>query len=423
MNICQQEVQIPVAGKKSQGNCAAGIRFATKGRETEMQDKMRHAATRASTALSSVLPERRIEIVSPTAQRSIRVGTHEQLMGLAATAMIAGWLTVGTVNMVSADAVADQKAEAELVRMTAQVQALKADTDALKGSVATTAERIEARQRFLDALLTGKAKGSDLAVLLPRRSKKMTAELAAEAGVLAPFAALEQKQLAMVDKAAATAETRLRDAEALIGRLGLSPSRFMSQSQSRIALGGPFVPATAGDAPGADPRFAQLFINWQRVGQLEEAMASIPAYVPAKNFSFTSGYGFRYDPFHGRGAMHGGIDMAGSHGEPIYASASGRVVRAERFAGYGNCIDIDHGKGIVTRYGHLASIGVNVGDSVIIGEKIGAMGSTGRSTGTHLHFEVRIDGKTVNPKPFLESSRYTLAFQQTQVGPQLASAQ
>jgi len=388
-----------------------------------MQDKMRHVANRASTSLSAVFPERRIEIVSPNAQRSISIGTREQLMGLAATAMIAGWLTVGTVNMVSADAMADQKAEAELVRMTAQVQALKADTDALKGSVATTAERIEARQRFLDALLTGKAKGSELAVLLPRSSKKLSAEVAAEAGVLAPFAALERKQLAMVDKAAATAETRLRDAEALIGRLGLNPARFVSQSQSRIAVGGPYVPATAGDAPGADPRYAQLFINWQRVGQLEEAMSSIPAFVPAKNFSFTSGFGFRYDPFSGRGAMHGGIDMAGAHGEPIYASAAGRVIRAERFAGYGNCVDIDHGKGIVTRYGHLSSIAVDVGDVVAMGERVGGMGSTGRSTGTHLHFEVRIDGKAVNPKPFLEASRYMLAFQQTPVGPQLASAE
>jgi len=392
-----------------------------------MQEKMRHVATRASFLMASVLPERRIEIVSPNAIRSISIGTREQLMGLATATMIAGWLTAGTMNMVSADAMADRKAEAELVRMTAQVQALKADTAALKGSVATTAERIEARQRFLDALLTGKAKGGDLAVLLPRNSRKVSAELAAEAGVLAPFAVLEQKQMAMVSKAAATAETRLRDAEALIGRLGLNPSRFVSQSHSRIAVGGPYIPASpnlsAGDAPGADPRFAELFINWQRVGQIEEAMASIPGFVPARNFTFTSGYGFRYDPFSGRGAQHGGIDMAGAHGEPILASASGRVIRSERFGGYGNCVDIDHGKGIVTRYGHLSSIMVSVGDRVTVGQKIGGMGSTGRSTGTHLHFEVRIDGKPVNPRPFLEASSYILAFQQSPVGPQLSSIQ
>ncbi len=352
-------------------------------------------------------------------------------------------MTVATITGQNAEKAADQRAQAELARMAAQVQALKADTAALKGSVATTAERIEARQQFLDALLTGRAKGSDLAGLLPRTTRKVSAEVAANAGVLAPFAALEQKQLALVDKAAATAETRLKDAEALIGRLGLNPGRFVAQSSSRgsfartqmssggsfirTGLGGPYVPATtapaADTAAGADPRFAELFVNWQRVEQLEDAMESLPSYIPAKSYTLTSSFGFRYDPFHGRGAQHAGLDLAGAHGEPIYAAAAGRVVRAERFGAYGNTIDIDHGRGILTRYAHLSSIKVAVGDRVGIGERIGGMGSTGRSTGTHLHYEVRIDGRPVNPRPFIESSRYLLAYQQDSMGPDLPAAQ
>ncbi len=341
--------------------------------------------------------------------------------------MIAGWLGAATVSGVSAEDAADRKAEAELARMAAQVQALKADTQALKGSVATTAERIEARQKFLDALLTGRARGSDLAELLPRHKRSVSADVAAASGVLAPFAALEQKQLALVDKASATAETRLKDAEALIGRLGLNPGRFVAQSAgnmltarfTRTGLGGPFIPA--GDAAGADPRYAELFVNWQRVEQLEDAMESLPSYVPAKNYTLTSGFGFRYDPFHGRGAQHAGLDLAGAHGEPIYAAATGRVVRAERFGAYGNTVDIDHGRGILTRYAHLSSIRVSVGDKVAMGEHIAGMGSTGRSTGTHLHYEVRIDGQPVNPRPFVEASSYLLAFQKEPVGPRLAS--
>ncbi len=342
--------------------------------------------------------------------------------------MIAGWLTVSTATGTLADKAADRKTEAELARMAAQVQALKADTAALKGSVATTAERIEARQQFLDALLTGRTRGDDLADLLPRTSRKISAEAAATAGVLAPFAALEQKQIALVDKAAATAETRLRDAEALIGRLGLNPNRFVAQSMSRVSRtgqGGPFIPASAGsgDSPGADPQFAELFVNWQRVEQLEGAMASLPSYVPAKTYTLTSGFGFRYDPFNGRGAQHAGIDLAGAHGEPIFSAAAGRVVRAQNFAGYGLVVDVDHGRGILTRYGHLSRIKVAVGDKVRMGQTIGAMGSTGRSTGTHLHYEVRIDGQPVNPRPFIESSTYLLAFQQEPAGPSLASAE
>jgi len=342
--------------------------------------------------------------------------------------MIAGWMTVSTVSGQNAEQAADQRAQAELARMAAQVQALKADTAALKGSVATTAERIEARQAFLDALLTGRAKRNDLADLLPRTTRRVSAEAAANAGVLAPFAALEQKQLALVDRAATTAETRLKDAEALIGRLGLNPGRFLAQSAfastsgsfTRTGLGGPFVPATDG-ATGADPRFADLFVNWQRVEQMEDAMASLPSFVPAKSYTLTSSFGFRYDPFHGRGAQHAGLDMAGAHGEPIHAAAAGRVVRAERYGAYGNTVDIDHGRGILTRYAHLYSIHVAVGDKVGIGERIATMGSTGRSTGTHLHYEVRIDGQPVNPRPFIESSRFLLAYQQKSMGPELSA--
>lgn len=348
-------------------------------------------------------------------------------MGIAGAAMIAGWLAVGTVNMVQADA--EQQSSAELSRMAAQVQALKADRAALQGQVLTTAERIEQRQLFLDALLSGKARGEELAELLPAaRKQRLSGEAAAAAGVLAPFAALEQKQTAIVDRAAATAETRLRDAERLIGRLGLSTNRFVSQSRGGIkasaslGMGGPFVPATDSDATGTDPRFAELFVNWQRVEQMEEAMASIPAFVPARNFTLTSSYGNRHDPFHGRAARHSGLDMAGALGEPIYAAATGRVVRAERFGAYGLAVDIDHGKGILTRYAHLSSIKVRKGDQVAIGQQIGGMGSTGRSTGVHLHYEIRIDGQPVNPRPFVESSSYILAFQRGTMGPSLASA-
>jgi murein DD-endopeptidase MepM/ murein hydrolase activator NlpD len=390
-----------------------------------MQVQFGRAVARLSGFASTRFPERRILIESPGGQRSISIGTREQLMGLASAAMIAGWLTVSTVTGVSSDQAQNKQTEAELARMAAQVQALKADTAALKGTVATTAERIESRQEFLDALLTGRARGADLADLLPRNIRKASAEEAAAAGVLAPFAALERKQLALVDKAAATAETRLKDAEALIGRLGLNPNRFVAQSSgrfSRLGVGGPYVPAAEGQSAGADPRFAELFVNWQRVEQLESAMESVPSFVPARSYTMTSSFGIRYDPFNGGRASHTGLDMAGAHGEPIYAAANGRVVRAERFGGYGNCIDIDHGHGIITRYGHLSSINVKVGDKVSIGQKIGGMGSTGRSTGTHLHYEVRIDGQPVNPRPFVEASNYLLAFQKESFGPELSAA-
>ena len=110
--------------------------------------------------------------------------------------------------------------------------------------------------------------------------------------------------------------------------------------------------------------------------------------------------------------MHAGIDLAGPFGTPIYATADGTIRRAGwNSGGYGNLIEVDHGRGIETRYGHLSAILVQPGQQVKRGQLIGRMGSTGRSTGSHLHYEVRIDGRAVNPIPFMKSTDYLVAMQ------------
>ncbi|MCS6986004.1 MAG: M23 family metallopeptidase [Sphingomonadaceae bacterium] len=336
------------------------------------------------------------------------------MAGLATTVLVAGFVGLGSAKLVADEAREDEATRAQVARMAAQVEALKAGTAALEGQVRSTVERIEARQRFLDALLTGKARGRELAELIPPAGRaRVSGDAAREAGVLAPFARLEAQQLALVDKAAATAETRLKDLQALLRRLGLDQERFLALSMPRIGVGGPFVPAAA---VGPDPRFAELYVSWQRLEQLEEALASIPAFLPVERFTLTSGFGFRFDPFSGTGAQHLGVDLAGAHGEPIRAAAAGTVVRAERFGAYGLTVDVDHGRGFLTRYAHLSRIDVRLGDRVAMGQRIGAMGSTGRSTGTHLHYEIRVDGRPVNPRPFLDSSRYILAAQGSDPG-------
>ena len=116
-------------------------------------------------------------------------------------------------------------------------------------------------------------------------------------------------------------------------------------------------------------------------------------------------------------AMHGGIDLAGPVGTPVYATADGVVGRAEwNSGGYGNLIKVDHGRGIETRYGHLAQMLVRDGQPVKRGQLIGRMGSTGRSTGNHLHYEVRIDDRAVNPIPFMKSNDYLMAMQKNGAG-------
>jgi murein DD-endopeptidase MepM/ murein hydrolase activator NlpD len=114
-----------------------------------------------------------------------------------------------------------------------------------------------------------------------------------------------------------------------------------------------------------------------------------------------SGFGYRSHPIYGSRRLHTGIDLDADSGDPIYAAGAGVVLSAGWRGGYGNCVVIDHGGGIGTLYGHMSSLGVSTGDTVGQGTRIGAVGSTGASTGPHLHFEVRTNGEPVNPVPYL----------------------
>lgn len=206
---------------------------------------------------------------------------------------------------------------------------------------------------------------------------------------------IEQRQLAL---AAALAGENVDSAT--LKRLGFYPSQSASDGR-----GGPF-------DGNADPTFKQLFTSWKKLDNIASSAIAIPSDKPVKTAAFTSGYGVRNDPFRGGHAMHAGIDLAGPYGTPIYATADGTVERAGwNNGGYGNLIELDHGRGIETRYGHLSKVLISAGQQVKRGQLIAYMGSTGRSTGSHLHYEVRIDGKPVNPIPFMKSTDYLVAMQ------------
>lgn len=178
------------------------------------------------------------------------------------------------------------------------------------------------------------------------------------------------------------------------------------------ATGGVFEKATPRDS-AADPQYRSLFLSWKKLDQVgTQGSVSIPSQRPVDLLTFTSNFGFRSDPFRGSRAMHAGVDIPGPLGTPIYATADGVVGRAQRLGGYGNYVEIEHGQGIQTRYGHMSAILVAPNTRVKRGQLIGRMGSTGRSTGSHLHYEVRLDGRAVNPMPFLQSSDYLIALQQ-----------
>ncbi len=185
-----------------------------------------------------------------------------------------------------------------------------------------------------------------------------------------------------------------------------------AQTTQTAATGGPMIGATSTEAAstiGADQQFRALFMTWKKLDTVEQGVIAIPSVQPVSQLSFTSNFGIRSDPFRGTAAMHAGVDIPGPTGTPIYATADGIVSNAERKGGYGNMVEVNHGKGIATRYGHLSRITVAANTRVNRGQLIGLMGSTGRSTGPHLHYEVRIDGHAVNPIPFLQTADYLLA--------------
>ncbi len=155
-------------------------------------------------------------------------------------------------------------------------------------------------------------------------------------------------------------------------------------------------------SPGGDAdaeRAGRILEGLDRMNLYRLAVEKAPFAMPLKtSFRYTSGFGRRW------GRMHEGIDMAGALGSPIYATADGTVIHAGWESGYGNLVKIRHEFGIETRYGHLSKVRVEVGQKVSRGDRIGDMGNTGRSTGTHLHYEVRTGGSATNPMTFIKAA-------------------
>jgi murein DD-endopeptidase MepM/ murein hydrolase activator NlpD len=271
----------------------------------------------------------------------------------------------------------------------------------LSAATEARARKIEQRQALIEAALIGS----------PVDPKLLAA--AASSGRLVPngpLAKLEQQQLQQAALVAKALDVRYQVTAAELHRLGIRPA----SAGSPDGVGGPF--EAAGNAT-----FKALFNSWKKLDELQGDVIAIPSDKPVKTeVTFTSGFGVRSDPFHRGAAMHPGIDLAAAYGTPVYATADGTVVRAGwNSGGYGNLVELDHGRGITTRYGHMSAILVHAGDRVTRGQEIGRIGSTGRSTGNHLHYEVRIDGRPVNPIPFMKSTDYVIAMQKRAGAPSM----
>jgi murein DD-endopeptidase MepM/ murein hydrolase activator NlpD len=215
---------------------------------------------------------------------------------------------------------------------------------------------------------------------------------------------VEGRQMAALNSVEDGIESRVRRMRGVISDLGLDMAQ-LEAATPRAGMGGPYVPVKLpADAGTFERQLYRINITRSQMERLNRTLALVPYRKPVVGeVEFTSGFGVRIDPFLGRPAMHTGLDFRAAMGDPVRATANGKVASAGWAGGYGRMVEIDHGNGLSSRYGHLSEIGVKVGDQVKIGQVIGAVGSTGRSTGPHLHYETRIDGEAVDPQKFLRA--------------------
>ncbi|MBX9651090.1 MAG: M23 family metallopeptidase [Xanthobacteraceae bacterium] len=215
---------------------------------------------------------------------------------------------------------------------------------------------------------------------------------------------VERRQMAALSAVEDGMESRVRRMRGVFTDLGLDMAQ-LEAATPRSAVGGPFVPVKLpADAGPFERQLSRINTTRVQVERLNRTLALVPYRKPViGEVEFTSGFGVRSDPFLGRPAMHTGLDFRAQTGDPVRATANGKVASSGWAGGYGRMVEIDHGNGLSTRYGHLSEISVKVGDIIKIGQVIGAVGSTGRSTGPHLHYETRIDGDAVDPQKFLRA--------------------
>ncbi len=351
--------------------------------------------------LRSWFPDREFFVRSQGQVRFVKISGRLQMTAAGlVTALLLGWLvTMATVLYLQFDSAAERRA---LLAREAKVASAASQVNAYRQSSEKHVEELARRQRFLEAAVeaqVGELSGGGAAApeaALGKISYNLTAGNS--------LAEIEQRQFALAERLTGFAEARAARAESSIRRVGLNPRLMMAKLDRSSAQGGPLLALTR-SGETLDPRVAKLGASLARMSALERGLSAIPSHLPASLEFISSGSGYRSDPFTGEAAMHSGLDFRGPMGAPIHAAADGTVRFAGTKAGYGNTVEISHGNGMITRYAHMSAFQAQIGQAVAAGDVIGAIGNTGRSTGPHLHFEVRIGDRAVNPRPFLEGNR------------------
>jgi murein DD-endopeptidase MepM/ murein hydrolase activator NlpD len=360
---------------------------------------------------SHLFRERQIIIRSEHGVRYLRLSPLRQKLfaGVSAAALLAlvGWSlatspivsdlqTGGSAVVQSAlDRLSGRAAEQDVAEEIEPVP----DSTPIVHSESSTVERIAELERRLE---DAEAERRRLAV----ERDKLEAErlrLVSTASAADKKAAALAAQQEAIQQLIARARAALERTQRGVSQLGLEPGKLLAQAP-RQGTGGPYIEfKRAGRGSPAHNNLVALGENLDKLTDLQRAVRAIPIGAPLGSYGLASPYGVRRDPFNGHLAMHNGLDLAAPQGAEVRARAPGKVTFAGRNGVYGNMVEIDHGYGLRTRYGHLSAISVKQGQQVGMRDKLGAVGSTGRSTAPHLHYEVSFNGKTIDPRKFVET--------------------
>ncbi len=354
--------------------------------------------------MRSWFPDREFFMRSQGQVRFIKVSARMQMVGAAVvTALLLSMAGMAVSQYLST------RDRLNLLNREAKVATAESRVAEYRDDLQSVAQDLSSRQDALEKMteiLPDDIKASDTVSDSSGEAAKTVDKVSAALPEAAGLARIEARQLALVERLTRFADRRSAAAARRIRALGLDPNAMAARLNDRSAQGGPLIELFGPRKRALDPRFERLGISLARMDALERGLAGIPQHTPANLDYISSGFGYRADPFTGGAAFHAGLDFKGPIGAPIFAAANGRVGFVGVQQGYGNVVEIDHGNGLVTRYAHMSGFRARVGQPVQAGQVIGLIGSTGRSTGPHLHFEVRINDRAVNPRPFLEASSH-----------------
>jgi murein DD-endopeptidase MepM/ murein hydrolase activator NlpD len=367
--------------------------------------------------IQALFPERHLYLRSGGEMKGVVLSPARQMIFAAIALGLLVWFATSSIAIL-VGAFTQSRSDEELAQMQARSERWVADREArLNSAVAQLnasgaslgglAESIEKRHAALALLLTDlRGEPGAMAALAPA----LKGAPDPEADPIERIAAVQANQERLVGAAEDYARTRADRLRLAFRLAGLAPSGYASAAAS----GGPLLEARDPRALAAvldvDERFAgriqKAAENLSAANALSETAQSLPFAQPANGARKTSSFGVRFDPFTGRPAFHSGLDFVSGFGSPILSTAPGVVSYAGLRSGYGKTVEVDHGRGFKTRYAHLSAISVTPGQRIAVGQRVGALGNTGRSTGPHLHYEIWLNGRAVNPHRFIRAGEH-----------------